>query len=134
MIFAGIMSLYMISGVIYAAITNNPFESAIPFIFVIQGMVLSLGIAALWEIFLNDTLIKNWRFAKRCIAFKLALIPLLALCFFTFLAIPINWVLPWFIALVGISMGIVILAMVSEVYFKKTGIRYTQILQTYQKR
>ncbi|MCL2387667.1 MAG: hypothetical protein FWC89_09005 [Defluviitaleaceae bacterium] len=134
MIFAGIMVLYMVSGVAYSIITGEAFEYAIPFVFVVQSALLSTIISALWSVFLGGTVIKKWRFTKRLIMFKLSLILLLALCFFTFLAIPADWTMPWFISILAVSVFVVILAMLSEVYFKKTGERYTEALKQYKER
>jgi len=134
MIFAGIIILYMVSGFAYTTITGNAFDYAIPFAFVIQGALLSTIISLLWGVFLSDVIIKKWRFAKRCIMFMLSLILFLALCFFTFLAIPADWTMPWFIALLAVSVFVVILAILSETYFRKTGEHYTQVLKAYQGR
>ena len=134
MLFAGIMVLYMVSGVAYNIITGEAFEYAIPFVFVIQAVLLSTVISALWTVFLGDTMIKKWRFTKRLIMFKLSLLLLLALCFFTFLAIPANWTIPWFVSILAVSVFVVILALLSEVYFKKTGERYTEALKQYKER
>ena len=134
MIFSGTMILYMVSGFMYTTITGEVFDYAIPFVFVAQGAILSMVISILWGIFLSDVLIKKWRFAKRCIMFKLSLIPLLALCFFTFLAIPMEWTIPWFIAVVVVSIFVVVLAVLSEIYYKKTGAHYTEALKQYKER
>ena len=132
MLFAGLMILYMVSGVAYSFLLGEAFDYAIPFIFVLQGLGLSMVISILWGVFISDTLIKKWRFVRRCIAFKLSIIPFLALCFFTFLAIPTDWTIPWFIAILAVSVFAVVLAMASEVYFKKTGERYTAALNQYK--
>ncbi|MCL1842468.1 MAG: hypothetical protein FWF79_01510 [Defluviitaleaceae bacterium] len=134
MVFAGIMILYMVSSVAYGIITGEAAEYAIPFVFVVQGALLATVISALWSVFLGDALIKKWRFSKRLIMFKLSLVPFLALCFFTFLAIPDGWTMPWFISILAVSVFVVILAMLSEVYFKKTGERYTEALKQYKER
>jgi len=133
MILAGFVILYMVSGTIYAMSTGEAFEYSIPFVFIIQGAVMASLISVLWGIFLSDAIIKEWRFFKRFIAFKMSLVPLLALCFFTFLAIPADWTIPWFITVVGISIGVVALAIVSEAYFRKTGKKYTEALSLYKK-
>ncbi|MCL2356087.1 MAG: hypothetical protein FWC70_02850 [Defluviitaleaceae bacterium] len=134
MIFAGIMVLYMVSGVAYNVITGEALEYAIPFAFVVQVALLSTIISVLWNVFTGDTVIKNRRFAKRLIMFTLSLLPVLALCFFTFLAIPAGWTMPWFISVLAVSVFVVILAILSEIYFKKTGERYTEALNKYKQK
>ena len=131
MIFAGILVLYMVSGVAYTTFTGAYFDYAIPFAFVIQGAVLSMLISVLWGIFLSDVLIKKWRFALRLTLFAASLLPLLALCFFTFMTIPADWTVPWLLALAGIAKFVIFLALLHEWHYKKTGARYTQALQQY---
>lgn len=133
MLFAGLMILYMVSGVLYTHISGGAFEYSIPFIFVLQGLGLSMAISVLWGVFISDVLIKKWRFVKRFIVFKASLMPLVAICFFTFLAIPTEWTIPWLISVLAVSGFVVILAILSEIYFKKTGENYTEALKQYKK-
>jgi len=134
MIFAGILVLYMVSGVAYTTFTGADFDYAIPFAFIIQGAVLSMLISVLWSVFLDDVLIKRWRFAVRLTLFAVSLLPLMALCFFTFMTIPADWTVPWLLALAGISKFVIFLAFLHEYHYKKTGERYTQALQQYLQR
>ncbi|MCL2363762.1 MAG: hypothetical protein FWC71_03760 [Defluviitaleaceae bacterium] len=134
MILAGILVLYMVSGVAYTLLTDADFEYSIPFAFVIQGAVLSMLISVLWGVFLSDVLIKKWRFALRITLFAASLLPLLALCFFVFMTIPADWTLPWLLALGGIVKFVIFLAFLHEWNYKKTGERYTQALQQYVQR
>ena len=129
MIFTGIMILYMISGFLYDRFTENGFGYYIPFSFVLQGLVASLLISILWGIFLSSTFIKNWRFFSRLLGFKLSLVPLLGVSFFTVFAIPSEWSVLWFVGTVLVSMGLVLIAMVRETYFKRMGDQYTQALK-----
>jgi len=132
LIFAGLICLYMISGVLYSTLTGVPFNYTIPFIFAIQGLILSILIAILWGIFLGDALIKKWRYFLRYIVFALALLVLLAACLLTFFAVPTDWAKLWLIAAGFLAAGIFVLSVASEIYFQVTGKRYTEILNAYK--
>jgi len=134
MIFAGILVLYMVSGVAYTTFTGAEFDYAIPFAFIIQGAVLSMLISVLWSVFLSDTLIKKWRFALRITLFAVSLLPLLVLCVLTFMTIPADWTLPWLLALGGIAKFVIFLAFLHEYHYKKTGDSYTRALHQYLER
>ena len=130
-IFGGLMCLYMVSGILYARVTGEAFNYAIPFVFVIQGLVLSMLISVLWGIFLSDAIVKKWRYFKRHILFELSLLALLAICFLMFLAIPVEWSKIWLVSAGIITFGVLIIFGLMEMYLKKTGKRYTEILKNY---
>jgi hypothetical protein len=132
MIFAGIIILYMVSGVIYTVVSGEEFNYSIPFIFVLQGVGLSVMISLLWGLFFSNVIIKKWRFFIRHILFELSLLVLLTVCFFSFLAIPTDWAKLWLITLVILSLFLVILFGICELYYKKTGKHYTEILKAYK--
>jgi len=132
MIFAGFMCLYMVAGFLYVIITENPFEYSIPFAFAIQGAILSMLISCLWGVFFSGVIIKKWRYFARMIMFSFSIMILLAVCFLTVSAIPAEWTNLWLIAVGGVGAFVVILAVISEIYFKATGERYTKILQSYK--
>jgi len=132
MVFAGIMILYMVSSFLYATVTGVEFDYTIPFIFILQGLGLSVMISLLWGLFFSNVLIKKWRFFTRHILFELSLIILLAICFFTFLAIPTDWAKLWLIVIGIVSVFVIVLFGICEMYYKKTGKRYTEILKAYQ--
>jgi hypothetical protein len=59
MIFAGFICLYMISGILYTIVTGMEFNYMIPFVFVLQGLGLSVFISILWELFYGNVIIKK---------------------------------------------------------------------------
>jgi phosphatidylserine synthase len=131
-IFSGLMILYMITGFVFAGFTGEAFNYSIPFIFVFQGLILSILISILWGLFFSNVIIKKWRFFLRHIMFELSLLSLLAICFFTFLAIPTEWSKLWLIVAGILAFGVIILSSLSEMYFKKTGKHYTEMLKAYK--
>jgi hypothetical protein len=132
MIFAGFICLYMISGILYAVVTGMEFNYMIPFVFILQGLGLSVLISILWELFFSNIIIKKWRFFLRHLVFEISLMVLLAVCFLTFLAIPTDWAKLWLIVAGIIAVGIITISSISEMYYKKTGKRYTEVLKTYK--
>jgi hypothetical protein len=132
MIFAGIIILYIVSATMYAMVTGKEFNYSIPFIFVLQGLGLSVLISLLWGLFFSDAVIKKSRFFIRHILFELSLMILLAVCFFTFLAIPTEWAKLWLITIGVVSVFVIVLSSICEMCYKKTGKRYTAILKAFQ--
>ena len=132
MIFAGSICLYMIGSVLYAVVMGDEFNYAIPFIFVLQGLGLSILISILWGVFFSNVVIKRWRFFLRHIVFVLSLLALLTICFLTFLTIPTDWSKLWLITVAILAIGITLISILCEMYFRKTGRRYTEILKTYK--
>lgn len=132
MIFTGLMCLYMVTGSLYAAILEEPFDYTIPFVFVLQGLVLALLTSALWAVFIGEAVIPKMRYFPRLILFSLSLLFLLAVCFLLFLAIPIAWAKLWLIVTVCVTAGVIALSILSEVHLKVTGKRYTEILNEYK--
>ena len=131
-IFAGFMILYMVSGVLYAHVSGVDFVYAVPFVFVLQGLLLAALISLLWGILFSDVLIKTWRLFSRLIIFAVSLMALLVVCVLTFVAIPTDWARLWLITNGCIGLGLIVFAIVSEVRFKTTGRRYTEILNKYK--
>jgi hypothetical protein len=132
MIFAGFICLYMVSGIFYAVVTGMEFNYMIPFVFVLQGLGLSVMISILWELFFFIVIIKKWRFFLRHLIFEISLLALLTVCFLTFLAIPTDWAKLWLIVAGIVAVGIITISSISEMYYKKTGKRYTEVLKTYK--
>jgi len=132
MIFAGIIILYIVSGFMYSLFAGGEFEYSIPFVFALQGLGLSTVISVMWGIFFSDVVIKKWRFFKRFLAFKLSLLPFLALCFFSFLAIPTDWTIPWLISIAVISVFVIVIAALHELWLKRTGKHYTEALKVFK--
>jgi phosphatidylserine synthase len=125
----------MAGGALYSGIFNdklNQFNYTIPFIFIIEGLVLSVLISVLYGVFFSDIQIKKWRFFPRLVLFSLSLLILLALCVLVFFAAPTDWAKLWWIAIGCVALGIVLLSIIAELHFRKTGKRYTEILKNYQ--
>ena len=133
MIFFGLITLYVVSGILNAVIMGETIEYAVPFVFVFQSMGLSIVIAVLWAFFFSDIIISKWRFFKRYILFALLMLILLVTCFFTFLAVPAEWTIIWFLVTMIVFTGATIFLSLNELHYKKTGERYMEILNAYKK-
>ena len=132
-IFAGFMILYMVSGVVYAyAAGETDFTYAVPFVFVLQGLLLAAMISLLWGILFSDVFIRKWRVFPRLVVFAVSLMVLLAVCVLTFIAIPVEWANLWLITNGCIGFGLIVFAAVNEIRLKATGRRYTEILNKYK--
>ena len=131
-IFAGFMILYMVSGVVYAYIADVDFVYSVPFVFVLQGLLLAAMISLLWALLFSDILLKNWRISPRLIIFSVFLMALFAVCVLTFVAIPTDWANLWLITNGCVGFGFIVFAAVNELRFKATGKRYTEVLKRFQ--
>jgi hypothetical protein len=132
MIFTGFMIFYMVAGTLYAVVTGEVFDYTIPFAFVLQGVLLSILISALWALLFNERMDKKMRWFPRLAIFALALTGLLAICILIFTAIPMDWAKLWLFVAGGICSGIIVLSALGELYLKAKGKRYTDILREYQ--
>jgi len=132
MIFFGLVGLYVSSGVLYTFFTGEAIAYAVPFVFIIQSAGISAVVALLWGLIFRSAVRKS-RFFLRYILFALLLLTTLVICFFTFLAVPISWVWFWFGATFTIFLGVTVFLGLNELYYKKTGQRYVEILNTYKK-
>ena len=133
MIFFGLIVLYVASGILNSIIMGEIVEYAIPFVFVLQSMGLSIVIAMLWAFFFSDVVIKKWRFFKRYTLFALSMLVTLVICFFTILAVPTEWAKTWFFVTLVVFTGTTIFFSLNELYYKRTGERYMEILNAYKK-
>jgi len=133
-ILVGLIGFYMVVGTIYAQISGAEFEYSVSFAFIIQSAVLAVVISLLWQIFLGEVVIKKWRFFKRAIVFNLSLLVVIVLCFFASFALPIPGELSylWLIGACCITVGIAIIAALNEIYYRRTGKHYTEMLQVFQ--
>jgi len=131
-IFSGFMILYMMSGVVFAYFSGEEFTYAVPFVFVLQGLLLAALISFLWAVFFSEVLIKKWRCFPRLIIFSIALMALLAVCVLTFIAIPTDWAQLWLITNTCIGLGLIVFAIINEARLRATGRRYTEILNKYK--
>jgi len=130
--FSGLVCLYMVSGFLYAFFTGEEVSYSIPFIFVIQGMGLTLVIAILRELFFGDFVIRKWRFFLRTTVFCISLIALLFACTLTFLAVPTEWAFLWLISASVLALGVTVIFGISEMYYRKTGEWYNEVLRNYK--
>ena len=132
LIFAGLMLSYMVAGWLYATIKQVSFNYTIPFIFVIQGVILALAISVFWYLIFTDTVFKKLRYSIRLIGFVLILVLILTGFLLMFFSQPTNWAKLWLIIaglFVFVTAGISVLG---EIYFRMTGKRYTQSLNKYK--
>ena len=131
-IFFGLIALYMIAATINARVTGAEFDYSVPFYIIIQGAALAMIVAFLVEIFFGETLINNWRFFKRAKMFSLALIALMIFCILLPFVLRVGNMY-YFLAMGVITsvMGIIVVA-ITQVYYRKTGQRYTELLQAYK--
>jgi len=133
MVFSGFMILYMIGAIIYSVITGHVFDYSIPFAFVLQSIGLSVIISILWGVFFSKTIIKKWRFFLRHIVFELSLFSMLGLYFLTFFNVSSEETKLWFFVAVIVAFFIILLTSICEMYFRKTGKDYTEMLKIYKK-
>jgi len=133
-VLAGLIGFYMVVGTLYARFTGVEFVYSIPFAFIIQGAVLAIAIAVIWEVFFGEAIVKKWRFFKRALMFNLSLIALIAICFLTSFALPTDWAYLWLIGATAITLGIAIMSGLSELYYRKTGERYNEMLRVYKEK
>ena len=132
MLFAGFICLYIVGGVLYSAFLDSSFDHTISFVHLLQGLVFSMLISLLWGICFSDVVIKKWRFFLRHLLFVLSLAILLALCFFMFSVISTEWSTLWLVVAGVMIAFAIVLSILSEWYFKKTGEHYTELLKLYQ--
>ena len=135
LVFTIMICLYMVGGVLYNWIFKdqfNQFNYTIPFIFIIEGLVLSVSISVLHGVFFSGTIIRKWRYLPRLVLFSLSLLVLLALCVLVFFASPTNWAKLWWIAIGCAAAGVVFLSIIAELYFRMTGKHYTEKLKTFK--
>jgi len=130
----GLIGFYMVVGTLYARFTGAEFEHNIPFAFIMQGAVLAIVIAVLWEICFGEILIKKWRFFKRALTFNLLLVFLIVICFLTSFMLPTDWAHLWLIGVGAIALGIAIMSGLNEVYYRKTGEQYNEMLRIYKEK
>ncbi|MCL2405488.1 MAG: hypothetical protein FWC92_08075 [Defluviitaleaceae bacterium] len=130
----GLIGFYMVVGTLYARLTSADFEYSVPFAFIIQGAVLAIAIAVLWEVFFGENVITKWRFFRRAIAFNFALIVLVAICYLTSFALPTGWEHLWLIGTAVITLGIAVMSGLNEIYYRKTGARYNEMLRIYKQK
>ena len=105
-----------------------------PFIFILRDLLLAILIAVFWQIFLTDYIIKKMRYYLRIILFVGTLSILLFGFFAIFYVAPVDWAKLWLIIAGLFIILIAIISTACELYFKKTGKRYTEILEEYKKR
>ena len=133
MIFFGLIVLYVVSGILYTTITGDTIIQAIPFVFIFQSAGISVVIALLWGLFFGGSTVRKSRFFLRYILFALLMLTTIVVCFFTFLAVPMEWTWFWFLSISIIFIGTTVFLSFNELYYKRTGEQYVEILNTYKK-
>jgi len=133
-VLAGLIGFYMVVGTLYARFTGAEFEYSIPFAFILQGAALAVVIAILWEVLFGEKIIKKWRFFKRALVFNLSLVLLITICFLTSFALPADWVHLWLIGVGCIVLGIAAMSGLNEIYYRKTGKHYNEMLRVYKEK
>jgi len=131
-VLAGLLGFYMVVGALYAYLRGLDFVYSIPFAFVIQGAVLAILIAAVWELCMGDTIIKKWRFVARAWLFNGLLAVLVGVCFATSFVLPADWAYVWLTGAGVITVGFAVMAGLYEWYCRRVGKRYTEALHRYQ--
>ena len=129
----GLIGFYMVVGTLYARFTGAEFAYSIPFAFIWQGAALAVAIALLWEVCFGERIIQKWRFVKRALLFNTSLTLLIAICFLTSFALPTDWAYLWLIGAGILALGIAVMSGLNELYYKKTGERYVELLNAYKK-
>jgi len=132
MIFAGLMCAYVAAGALYGLIVYRGFEYTVPFIFVIQGVVMSIVIAALWEYLFGDDWIKKIRYFPRLVIFSASMTVLLTLGLLAFIPWHTNEAKLWLIVAGFVIAAIGVLSIIGEAYYRVTGKKYTKLLEEYK--
>jgi len=130
----GLIGFYMVVGTLYARFTGAEFEYSIPFAFILQGTILAIVISVLWELFFGEAIIKKWRFFKRALLFNLSLLLLIVICFLTSFVLPTDWAHLWLIGVGTLTFGIAIMSGLNELYYRKTGRQYNEMLRIYKEK
>jgi len=133
MIFFGLVALYVVGGVAHSIITNEAIEYAIPFVYILHSMILSLVFSVIWALFFSEEAGRRWRFFMRYTLFATIIFLTLIVSFFTFLAIPAEWAAALLLVMLVVFVGATSFLSVNEMYYRKTGERYMEILNSYKK-
>jgi len=132
LVFAGLVCAYMAAGALYAGVTGVAFGYTVPFIFLIQGVVLSVAIGLLWTGLLAEQRPHKLRYLPRLVVFCVGLVVALSLCFLNFFLMHTDWAKLWLIVAGLVVAGVVGLSVLAEAYFRATGKTYSDILKAYQ--
>jgi len=132
LLFAGFMGIYMIGGFVYAHFFNDRFDYMISFLHLLQSFIFVILVSLIWGVCFSRTLIKKWKFFQRQLLFDLLLGVLFVGCFLLFSIISPDRNTLWLIVS-GIHITyMMILSLIVEWYFRKTGEQYTELLKIYQ--
>jgi len=120
--FMAAVCVYMAAGIIIGWASEEGFRYHIPFVFLLQGVVLSMTASIVWTLFFG--LIKSWKLPAKYFS---AMAVVAALLGISMLIPAINskpghfiWIISCFISTIGFGT---LLAVFSEAYLKKTGER-----------
>ena len=70
----------------------------------------------------------------RALVFNLLLMLLITICFLTSFVLPSEWAYLWLIGAGCIALGIAVMSGLNEIYYRKTGERYNELLRIYQEK
>jgi len=133
MIFTGLILAYSVAGWLYSVVMNNmSFNYSIPFIFVLEGTLLSVMISVLWTVFLTDSVFRKMRYYLRIILFVCTVTVVLSTCFLVFFKFHTDWAKLWLIISGLFVIAVIGTSVLGELYFQLTGKRYTQILNDFK--
>jgi len=133
MMFFGLIALYVVAGMAQSIIANEAIEYAVPFIYILQSTILSLVFSVIWALFFSEEASKRWRFFIRYGLFAIIVFAALIISFFAFLAIPTEWAWTLLLVAVVVFFGVTVFLSVNEMYYRKTGERYMEMLNSYKK-
>lgn len=132
MLFAGFICLYMIGGVGYSMFIDGAFDFTISFIHLVMAIGFTMSVSLLWGVCFGHVVIKKRAFVSRYALFVFMLVMMLAITFLYFSFLTTPWNPLWLTTATLIVAFVMVLSVVSEWYFKKTGEHYTDVLRIYQ--
>jgi len=132
LVFAGLVCAYMVAGALIPVVTGVPFNYTVPFIFLLQGVVLSIVVAILWLALLGDQVSHRTRYLPRLAIFCVLAAVAGGLCLLNFFLMHTDWAKLWLIVAAAVVAGVVVLSLLGELYFRRTGKKYTEFLRVYQ--
>ena len=120
--FMATVCVYMAAGIIIGWISEKGFQYHTPFVFLLQGVVVSMIASIVWTLFFG--LIKSWNFPAKYFSAMAVVAAMLGIS----MLIPVIksqpgyfiWIISCFISTIGFGT---LLAVFSETYLKKTGER-----------
>lgn len=135
LMFAGLIGIYVVTAILHSIVTGDVMTSSISFVYLFQSVILSMLLSLFWSACFGQKIISRWRFFPRYILFATSMLIVLTISLFTFLALPNHWIKTLFLlALILFTGGVTIFLALNEYLHKKTGERYLNVLNEYQKK